>query len=84
MASPGISSNDFVPVIKPVPQRVPSSTAKKKLVRRVETDRSQLVRRIVQFAFLALNLWVGVEFYAWVRFFESGGVTKYVERPAGG
>ena len=83
MASPGISSNDFVPVIKPVPQRVPSSTAKKKLVRRVETDRSQLVRRIVQFAFLALNLWVGVEFYAWVRFFESGGVTKYVERPAG-
>lgn len=83
MASPGISSNDFVPVIKPVPQRVPSSTAKKKLVRRVETDRSQLVRRIVQFAFLALNLWVGIEFYAWVRFFESGGVTKYVERPAG-
>jgi polyferredoxin len=37
----------------------------------------------VQFAFLALNLWVGFEFYTWVRFFESGGLTKYVERPAG-
>ena len=52
-------------------------------MRRVEADRSQLVRRIVQFAFLALNLWVGFEFYAWVRFFETGGATKYVERPAG-
>jgi polyferredoxin len=83
MATPGISSNDFVSVIKPVPQPIPSSAAKKKLVRRVERDRSQLVRRIVQFAFVALNLWIGLQFYAWVRFFESGGATNYVERPAG-
>ena len=83
MATPGVSTRDFVQSIHTVLRQVPSSTAKKKLVRRVEADRSQLVRRIVQFAFLALNLWVGVEFYAWVRFFESGGVTKYVERPAG-
>jgi polyferredoxin len=83
MATPGISRNNFVQVIHPVPQQVRSCAAKKKLVLRVEADRSQLVRRIVQFAFLALNLWVGFEFYAWVRFFESGGVTKYVERPAG-
>jgi len=83
MATRGISTSDFVQVIKPVPQQVRSSVPKKKLVRRREEDRSQLVRRIVQFAFLALNLWVGIEFYAWVRFFESGGVTKYVERPAG-
>jgi len=83
MATPGVSTRDFVQSIHTVLRQVPSSTAKKKLVRRVEADRSQLVRRIVQFAFLALNLWVGFEFYAWVRFFESGGVTKYVERPAG-
>jgi polyferredoxin len=83
MATGGIFRSDFVQVIKPVPQQVPSSAPKKKLVRRVETDRSQLVRRIVQSVFLALNLWVGFQFYAWVRFFETGGLTKYVERPAG-
>jgi polyferredoxin len=67
-----------------VEQQVRSSALpKKKLVRRVSPDRSQLVRRLVQFAFLALNLWIGFRFYAWVRFFETGGVTKYVERPAG-
>jgi len=83
MATPGISGKDFVQSIHPVPRQVSSSAPKKKLVRRAEADRSQLVRRIVQFAFLALNLWVGFEFYTWVRFFESGGLTKYVERPAG-
>ncbi len=83
MATPGISNNDFVSVIKPVPQPVSSSAARKKLVRRAAPDRSQRVRRIVQFAFLALNLWIGFEFYAWVRFFETGGATRYVERPAG-
>jgi polyferredoxin len=83
MASPGISSKDFAPTIRPVPQPGPSAPAKKKLVRRVGPDRSQMVRRTVQFAFLALNGWIGFEFYAWVRFFETGGATKYVERPAG-
>jgi len=109
MATPGISSDDFVPAIKPVPaspatamdavvgagQQVSTdgkitpvlsaakSPAKKKLVRRVSPDRSQLVRRSVQFAFVALNLWMGFQFYAWVRFFETGGATEYVERPAG-
>ncbi len=52
-------------------------------MRRLSADRSQLTRRIVQSTFLALNLWIGFRFYAWVRFFESGGLTKYVERPAG-
>jgi polyferredoxin len=56
---------------------------KKKLVRRLDKDRSQLLRRTVQGAFLGLNLWIGFQFYAWVRFFESGGARQYVERPAG-
>ena len=60
-----------------------NSKGKKKLVRRRERDRSQLVRRGVQFIFLALNLWIGYEFYTWVRFFESGGEGRFVERPGG-
>jgi polyferredoxin len=32
---------------------------------------------------LLLNLWVGIRFYVWVRFFETGGESLYVARPAG-
>jgi polyferredoxin len=46
-------------------------------------DRSQQVRRSVQLAFLMLNAWIAVEFLMWVRYFESQGQTRYVERPAG-
>jgi polyferredoxin len=42
-----------------------------------------LVRRAVQIAFLLLNLWVGVQFYYWVRYFETGGQSLYVPRPPG-
>jgi polyferredoxin len=37
----------------------------------------------VQAAFLLLNVWIGVRFYFWVRYFETGGATPYVPRPAG-
>jgi polyferredoxin len=56
---------------------------KKTLVRRVLPDRSQQVRRAVQFAFLLLNAVIGVQFVLWVRYFEDGGATRYFERPAG-
>ena len=56
---------------------------KKALVRRAARDRSQEVRRAVQFAFLALNAWLAVEFVRWVHFFESQGRAGYVDRPAG-
>ena len=65
------------------PAPVPAPRGKKKLVRRRERDRSQLARRSVQFLFLALNLWIGYQFYTWVRFFESGGASRFVERPGG-
>ncbi|MGE3276523.1 MAG: 4Fe-4S binding protein [Vicinamibacterales bacterium] len=42
-----------------------------------------LIRHSVQAAFLLLNLWLGVRFYLWVRFFETGGTSVYVPRPAG-
>ncbi len=63
----------------------PKLTAKPKklLVRRAMADRSQQVRRAVQFAFLLLNIYLGVRFLLWVRFFESQGRSIFVERPAG-
>jgi len=56
---------------------------KKPFVRRLVQDRSQPVRRAVQFAFVALNVWLALEFLLWARYFESGGRTRYFERPAG-
>jgi polyferredoxin len=56
---------------------------KKPLVRRLHPDRSQQIRRTVQFAFLALNAWLALQFFLWVRYFESQGTTRYFSRPAG-
>lgn len=41
------------------------------------------VRCGVQAAFLALNVWIGVQFYLWVRYFELGGAGVHVSRPPG-
>lgn len=45
--------------------------------------RTAAIRRSVQVAFLFLNVWIGVQFYIWVRFFETGGASTYVSRPPG-
>jgi polyferredoxin len=55
--------------------------AKKKLLRRAAVDHSQALRRSAQAAFLVLNVWIGAQFYAFVRHFE--GVGPRVARPAG-
>jgi polyferredoxin len=46
-------------------------------------ESTPLIRRTVQLAFLLLNLWIGTRFYIWVRYFETGGASLYVPRPAG-
>jgi polyferredoxin len=56
---------------------------KKKLVRKTGRDRSQLLRRSVQAAFLALNVWIAAEFVLFVRYYESGGRTVFANRPPG-
>ena len=56
---------------------------KKKLIRRTDIDRSQQIRLGVQLAFVALNLFIGVQFFHWVRHFETAGATPFVNRPAG-
>jgi polyferredoxin len=59
------------------------SDVRKKLIRRSAPDRTQRIRRWVQWTFLALNVWIGVQFYLWVRYFERGGHAMYVSRPPG-
>ena len=57
--------------------------ARKKLIRRDGPDRSRRLRRAVQLAFLSLNVWIAVEFYLFVRYYETGGQTVFASRPAG-
>jgi polyferredoxin len=60
-----------------------SNKPKKHFTRRLLQDRSQNTRRTVQFLFLALNAWIAVQFAMWVRFFESHGQSRFIERPSG-
>jgi polyferredoxin len=60
-----------------------SKPAHKKLIRRGNREYSQPLRFAVQLFFVALNLWIGVQFYLWVRWAESGGRALEVSRPAG-
>ena len=61
----------------------PGQEQKKKLVRRVSPDNSQGIRRILQWLFVALNGWIGIQFFLWVRSCEEGGAGFSAARPAG-
>lgn len=54
-----------------------------RLLPRRQPDRTQALRRAVQLGFAALNVWIGIEFYRWVRFYETSGQSVRVDRPAG-
>jgi polyferredoxin len=56
---------------------------KRKLVQRAAPDESQRIRHVVQLMFVALNVWIGAQFYLWVRSFEGGGLGLVVSRPPG-
>ena len=56
---------------------------RKKLFRRSGLDGSQRTRRIVQWLFVALNGWLGVQLLLWVRYCERGGEGFNLTRPAG-
>lgn len=62
----------------------PSSPREKKLLaRRSGADRSQQIRHFVQWLFVALNAWIGLQFLLWVRYFEREQAGTYLSRPAG-
>ncbi|HEV2103025.1 MAG TPA: 4Fe-4S binding protein [Candidatus Acidoferrum sp.] len=71
------------PAISEISSTGVRSKTKKKLTRRVQKDRSAIYRRSFQGAFLLLNLWIGAQFYSWVRHFEMGLGASEVARPAG-
>jgi hypothetical protein len=56
---------------------------RKKLRKSTAPDRSQALRRIFQLAFLLLNLWIGLQFYLFVRYYETGGQSVGASRPPG-
>ena len=60
-----------------------AAKTKKVLARKFVPDRSQRIRHVVQWLFVALNAWIGLEFFLWARYFERGGQGIYVARPAG-
>jgi polyferredoxin len=64
------------------PEEIPLHT-EKKFIRRLAADRSQRIRLIVQGLFVALNGWLGIQFFLWVRYYERGGQGLAVARPAG-
>ncbi len=56
---------------------------RKILIRRRARDHSQPLRFAIQAAFLLLNVAIGVQFYLFVRYYESGGQSVRASRPAG-
>src|SRR5262249_55351525 len=76
--SPVVDPSLFATLSKSVPK-----TPKKKLIRRIKHDYSQPLRRGYQFAFLLMNVWLGGQFYLWVRHFETAGQSAFVSRPPG-
>jgi len=60
-----------------------SAMPQETLVRRTSPDRSQQMWRAAQFAFLGFNVWIGIQFTLWLRFYESQCRSVYFERSAG-
>ncbi|HTY12185.1 MAG TPA: 4Fe-4S binding protein [Bacteroidota bacterium] len=54
----------------------------KRVLRRLKDD-SQFLRSSVQLAFALLCLWIGIEFYLFMKWGLSGGSETYVSRPSG-
>ena len=65
---------------KPVPP--PGLGLVGKTLWRLKED-SQFLRSTVQFAFIALCLWIGFEFYLFMRWENSGGALEFHPRPPG-
>ncbi len=78
-----MSATAPVVTIDPHPAQPAPRKLKKKLVRRDARDYSQKIRHTLQAAFLLLNVWLGAQFYLWVRQFEVPGSPLSVGRPAG-
>ncbi|VEJ53539.1 4Fe-4S binding protein [Pragia fontium] len=90
------TQNDQHSILQPVIDDDIAQAAKrsrKKLVRRPGTiggklpwydlRNAKLWRHAAQSVFLLINIYICITFYYWVRFYETGGNSTFVERPAG-
>ncbi len=55
---------------------------KKKIVKNTEKP-VQKYRFVVQSAFALLCIWIGIQFYLFSKYLETGGATSFVHRPPG-
>jgi polyferredoxin len=55
----------------------------KKLLKRAPKEHSQTLRHAMQIVFLGLNVWIGIQFYLFVRYYETGGRSLQAARPPG-
>lgn len=55
---------------------------KKKIIKNDEAG-IQKKRLLVQVLFSLLCIWIGIEFYYFIQYLESGGVEKFLSRPPG-
>ncbi len=87
---PGVRSQSRRRVVKKIPpdqrrKRIDFAAERNwflRIIRRLKED-SQHLRSGVQFAFLLLCLWIGIEFYLFVRWGQSGGSVAFHSRPPG-
>jgi len=83
-------NNITPPVIKKIPKELRRKKFKadislswyKRFVDRLKND-SQFFRSSVQLAFVLLCLWIGIEFYLFMKWGMSEGTASYFERPPG-
>lgn len=75
-------SNFIDRAAEPSPSQLPAAKPQPHL-RRSAPDRSQRIRLIVQGLFILLNVFLCVQFYFFVRFFELSATGSHVSRPAG-
>lgn len=77
MGSSPLRSAPVKPVLRPSGGR-----PRKPFMRRCG-DNSQRIRSATQLIFVLITAWVGVQFYLWVRYYETSGESLRVSRPPG-
>ncbi len=53
------------------------------MAKKIKLDEIQKSRLLVQLTFVLLSIWIGIEFYFFVSFLESGNLVNYVVKPGG-
>jgi polyferredoxin len=83
MARDNVAPIVFYKAAPLAPPPAATSHLQKKAYTRRRGDTPQQWRRAVQWLFVAIAVAVGVQFYLWVRYYETAGQTMKVARPAG-